>query len=357
MFAESFQEAEPVMKNLAIPASPAVETTLDGQAIAWPYDPNALFTLYKCSAEHQRCCQIKAEAAFGLGFESFDKKLEQFVPDGASSLFSQVGMDIETYGNGFIEIVRAGTKIVGLRHLPARTMMRTEKGFVQWIYKVDGFLEISYFSSDEVVHFRELCIGGLHYAMPNWIGAHGMIELVFAAIEYNASFFRNRAIPDYAIVVKNGNLGKAAKAQVKEFFQSTYGGIQNQHKALFIPLPTPDSDIQFQKITEDRKDADFLKLLDACRDRIIVAHGVPPRMLGIMSSGQLGGSGEVSGQIEVFDKITLAPKRRRFMEKLQPLFKEMGVTNTITFKPLLESVQLTKSDNQTQQLISILSNI
>jgi len=319
----------PVLKELnlaSVGAMPAMESTFDGRAIAWPLDPNALFLLYQYCAEHQRCCHIKAECAYGGGMKQ-EGRLPDLLPDGtgAVSFCVSLGLDLETYGNAFVEVIRAGSRVVGLRRLPARTLMRCKGGgFAQWAYEVDGDLVITYFTDDEVVWLHEPCAGGLHYALPTWIGAHGMIELVYASVQFNAAYFRNRAIPDYAIIVNNGMLTDAAKAKIKEFFQQEYMGLENAHRALYVPAQA-GMEVKFEKLTEHQKDADFLKLMDASRDRIIMAHGVPPRMLGIMASGQLGGGGEVEGQLKVFESITLRPKRRRFSEQLAPLMKEIGM--------------------------------
>ena len=39
-----------------------------------------------------------------------------------------------------------------------------------------------------------------------------------------------------------------------------------------------DSSIEFKKLTDETKDADFLKLLDS--SKIAIAHGVPGKLLG-----------------------------------------------------------------------------
>lgn len=333
---------EPVLKGGLIgdiaPPVP-VESTLDGKAIAWPYDPNSLFQLYKSSSEHGRCCQIKAECACGVGVANADE-WKPFMPRrfGAASFFSRIELDLETYGNAFIEVIRAGGRVVGIDFLPARTMyVHSGGGFVQWVYEVDGSLVEVDFTEREVVHLRVPCTAGLHYSLPTWVSGTGMLELVHAAIEYNAAFFRNRSVPDYAIVTKGGQLGEKSKESVKAFFRDEFSGASNAHRAIYVPIGS-GTEIDFKKLTEDRKDADFLAMMDACRERIVTAHGVPPRMLGIMSSGQLGGGSEAAVQAEIFELMTLAPRRRRLIEQIEDLSEEMGLAPP-EFQPLrLESV-------------------
>jgi HK97 family phage portal protein len=211
-------------------------------------------------------------------------------------------------------------------------VLKDKAGFVQWIYEVDGHLKEIFFRPDEILHLRVPCSGGFHYALPQWIGGQGMIELTAAATAYNAAFFRNRAIPDYAIITKQGMLSEAAKAKVQDFFRGEFAGAENAHRALYIPAGA-GSEVEFKKLTEDRKEADFLKLLDAARERIITAHGVPPRMLGIMTAGQLGGGGEVAEQLKVFEVTSLRPKRRRMAEQWEITTGEMGL-ETLEFAPL-----------------------
>ncbi len=330
------ESIQPLLKSVIAP-TPPLESTLDGQAIAWPYDPNGLLMLYGASSEHQGCCQVKAEIAYGTGAEGpAAKALAALLPKkiGLASFCVQLGLDLETYGNAFVEKIWAGSKLIGLRHRPSRTMMQAKNGgYVQWVYEVDGDLKIIYFTEEEILHIREPCVAGLHYAQPTWIGGRGMVELVYAATEYNSSFFRNRAIPDYAVITKNGALSNPAKTSVKEFFQQNFQGPENAHRVVYIPAQA-DTEVDFKKLTEDRKDADFLKLLDAGRDRIITAHRVPPRLLGIVSAGQLGGGGEVEGQLHMFEQISAKPKRRRMAENLQSIVEEVGVREELEFRAM-----------------------
>ena len=347
--------SEPIVKGGLIgdiaPPVP-VESTHDGKAIAWPFDPNSLYQLYKSSSEHGRCCQIKAECACGIGVVNADE-WKPFMPRrfGAASFFARLELDLEAYGNAFVEVIRAGGRVVGLDFLPARTMYaRRDGGFVQWIYEVDGaFVEVD-FSEREVLHLRVPCTAGLHYSLPSWISGTGMVELVYAATEYNSAFFRNRSVPDYAVVTKGGQLSEASKETIKTFFREEFSGASNAHRAIYIPAGS-GTEVDFKKLTEDRKDGDFLALLDAGRERIITAHGVPPRMVGIMSAGQLGGGSEASVQAEIFETMTLAPCRRRMVEQVEELCDEIGIQPP-EFLPLrLESVSGAKPQDGVHDVV------
>lgn len=301
---------------------------LDG-LLPWPIDPAALLTLYTASAEHSRAIHVKAEGAFGGGFRGPGASLlERLCGTGSSDLFVQLGVDLECYGNAFIELVRTPQgKIVGLGWLPAITMARREGGGYRQTLR-DGLQDkVTDFAQGDVLHLRPPCPGGGHYALPTWIGAVGMLELVQSAISYNQAFFANNAIPDTAIITHGPPLTSAQKDAVKTYFQSEFRGTGNAHRSLYLHFPGRKEEygIEFRALSQGTKDGEFLKLLDAARDRIPVAHGVPPRMLGIATAGALGGTGEVSGQLFIFEKLTLAPRRRRMLDQLRALMRELGV--------------------------------
>jgi HK97 family phage portal protein len=330
--AEIFKSLIPSLEVLTQTVSTGIE-----DIIYWPMPQSALLTLYHASAEHSRSIQIKAEGAFGGGVmgdkaESF----EALCATGSADLFTQLGIDLEVYGNAFLELVRDRRgRILSLSHLPALTMYRHANlyDYVQIVYLPDGKEKITHFLSEQILHLRPPCPYGGFYALPSWIGATGMLELVQAAVDWNKRFFINHAMPEYAIITKGSPLSESQKEVAKDFFQREYKGIDNAHRTLLLHLADTESSIEFKALTRENKDGDFLNLLDATKERIHIAHGVPPRMLGIISAGSLACGAELSAQLFSFEKLTLMPKRRRMCDQLRPIFKELNL-GSIEFKGL-----------------------
>lgn len=323
------------------------EAGLDGEFL-WPIDPRNLANLYRASAEHGRAIHVKAEGAFGgglLGDDDDIEKLEALFETGATEAFTLLGLDLETFGNAFLQRIWSadGERLIGLRRLPAVTMSRYRGGFLQRVAKPDGQIRKVTFTAREIVHLREPCPLGRRYSMPTWIGAEGMLELAYAATRYNASFFKNNAIPEYAVIFKGVTPSPDQKRSIQEFFRNDFQGLDNAHRTLVLTA-NEEGEVKFEKLTADVKDGDFLKLIDAARDRVPVAHGTPPRILGIMSAGQLGGGGEVTGQLFTFEHLTLKPKRRRMLDQLRPTLREIGLrpgtpddglqSGQVAFRPL-----------------------
>ena len=320
--------------------------------IYWPIPQSDLLSLYSVSSEHSRSIQIKAECCFGEGIIGKSaERFEDLCSSGSADIFVQLGVDLECFGNAFMQVVRSGNRIIGLSRLPAITMYRNANmlDFVQVAILPDGQEQITHFNANEIVHFRLPCPYGSYYALPSWIGSGGMLELVKSAVTWNKKFFENGAMPEYAVITKGTPLGTAQKNATKEFFQQNYKGVDNSHRTLVLHIPNSESEIEFKSLSQNIKDGDFLKLLDAAKEKIHIAHGVPPRMLGIISAGQLGGGGEVTGQLFIFEKLTLAPRRRRMRDLLRPLLKELKIKlKDIEFK----GIDLTPPDQDNTNINS-----
>lgn len=303
-------------------------TGVDGEYL-WPVPPLHLAMLFRASAEHARAITLKAEGAFGSGLVGTGAAtLDAICDGGASDLFTGLGMDLECYGNAFMQVVQgSGGRPAQLRRLPSLTMSRYRGGFLQRTPRPDGSRKIVTFGPDEILHLREPCVQGRAYALPSWIGAEGMLELTRAAVAYNARFFSNSAMPEYAVIFEGTVPSEAQKAMIRSFFRQDFQGLENAHRTLLLHHAEGQK-VTFKQLTADSKDGDFLKLLDAARDRIVTAHGVPPRMLGIVAAGQLGGGGEVTGQMFIFEHLTLSPRRRRMMGRLSPILAKLGLTAT-----------------------------
>ena len=142
---------------------------------------------------------------------------------------------------------------------------------------------------------------------------HATMGLDRECVEYNTYSFRNAMMARFIVVVEGGVLTRKARSALKKFIQSNMTGIKNAGRTIVISSDDPNVKIRIERINKDAnlKDLSFTQRRQYSRVEIVSAHGVPPRMLGIMSAGQLGGAGEIKGQMQVFRDIIIAPEQRR----------------------------------------------
>jgi len=312
---------------------------------------------------HARCLRVKSDCTVNLGLEILNVPKEDAARDrlavvnemGQSfqEVIARVSLDFETTGNGYLEIVRnrAG-QVEELYYAPAVLMKRRKRG-EKFPFVYQGSAESVDFYAyktgekpgdpehGEILHFCNYTDKSRYYGLPDWRGAVPDIEVDYYAVLYNQKFFVNSGVPDLAIVVEGGQFDEETEKKVVEFFQSNFKGLENAHRTLYLPINDQEVSVRFEKLALDVKDRDgsFDKLRARCRDNIVSAHGVPPRLVGIVVSGQLGGGGEIHGQLKVFQEVTINPRQTLFETKLQPILKDMGIDADFKFQELDTKIQ------------------
>lgn len=328
---------------------------LGGSAVAgderpWPVSPWALAQIFQLDPTHARACQVKAEGVAGGGLAGDEGgRLADLLP---TETLVGIALDLEVYGNAFIERVTDRTgRLTGLNRLPAWSMhRRTNGGYRQRLW--DGTREkTTNFKAGQIAMLRVPCPLGGHYSLPGWFAAESVVQLLHAITRYNQRFFEAGAVPEYVITHSGPELSRDQQAAIRDFFTRELRGVENSRKTLFLSLPE-GQEINFEAVSKDA-DGKFLELMKMARDVLPTAHGVPPRLLGIVQSGQLGGSGEMAGQMQAFETFGLAPRRRLLNSWIQGVAKEVGAApETAT----LQGVDLTPPGETSTDLPNLVAS-
>ena len=351
-------------------AQPEME---NNQAVQRPQDNERgdLVVYYQLTPDfnafHARCLRVKSDCTVNLGIdfleESEDKRKEYETQltsvneEGQTfqEVISRVSLDYETTGNGYLEIVRSNNnEISELYHAPAINVWRRLRGQeFPFIYRGPDGKEKDFetFQRDpeklqgsdvgELLHFQNYSNVSRYYGLPDWRGAIPDIEVDYYSVQYNKKFFQNSGVPDLAIITEGGELDSDAEKEVRDFFVTNFKGIENSHRTLYLPIKEEGVKIRFEKLGMESKDKDgsFDKLRARCRDNIVSAHGVPPRLVGIITTGSLGGGGEIEGQLKVFQEVTINPRQDLFEVKLLPVTQGMGIESEWSFAELDTKIQ------------------
>jgi len=168
----------------------------EGSAVEPPCDFDALATLYETNATNKACIDAKVSNIVGLGY-----RLVRVGPDGsedeldrAKRLFDDcnremtftevmraVWTDVETIGNGYLEITRNSERqIDGFYHVPGTTM-RVSRDCRRFVQIRDGkrqwFLAYGRRGSsgpedlNEVLHLKKYTPQSSYYGVPDIIAA------------------------------------------------------------------------------------------------------------------------------------------------------------------------------------------
>lgn len=292
------------------------ETTTTNGLIEPFFSFRQLLDAYYANVYHRRAIKIKAGLLSQIELE--DSDLDKFLPPSVSpkTFLNIFALNLELYGNAAIEKSGSNSSFF-LYNLPANEMrLKKDRSLYQYcdhkITQLDGY------------HFGYYSPRSRYYGEPDYFAALKQIIVNKKADDYNEKFFDNGARPDLAIVYENSEPSSEQISAFKEFFGNSFLGYNNSHKTLIIYGENSSSDkdakIRFEDLGKVT-DLSFKDLKSVSKDEIAVAHGVPPRLLGIVQGASLGGSGELSGQLQMFNELEIKPK----IEMIEQFFKSIGI--------------------------------
>ena len=348
-----------------------------------------LMYIFEINTWHQRCIRLKAATSVGLGYDIIgddekpiekdkqpkDEKYTAFrdllKKPNKRYRFSRLSIreviDYLGTGNCFMEIVRNGkSNPAELYHARVKNMrigydVGTGKSLTDynkgkpWTDQCgdyyDGFYQIidgvvkSEFDEfniekrregkNEMIFYNNYDPRSDYYGLPEWLPAMLPALLDRSAAEFNVRMFENDLMLKWIFFLIGAELGKDAKKTLKDFIENNYTGVKNAGRAAFIPIPDGENvKIEAKNLMGDgpNRDMSYAKLREQVRDEMIAAHGVPPRLVGIMAAGQLGGSGELEGQLKMYKETVAIPLKEDMEEMYNRIPVEMDWPYKIQFR-------------------------
>lgn len=141
----------------------------------------------------------------------------------------------------------------------------------------------------------------LFFAEPDYLSALYPVAENKKIYDYNSVFFDNNARPDFVFVIKGvDNISDKKKANIENFLKNNYKGSSNAHRVLYLQFEDSEVEVEVIPISGKLKDdAEFRLLKMDNRDDIARAWNVPPKVIGISSSGSLGSGSEALGALKL----------------------------------------------------------
>lgn len=292
------------------------ENTIDG--LITPFlNFDALRALYYANTYHRRSIMLKAR----LLSQIEESNLHEHMPfnmNPKTFLYNFI-INLEMHGNGFLE--HSGTASNFNLYLLPTTEGRVDKE--QRIYQYKDMKKVEL----DGYHYGYYSPMSRFYGEPDYLGVIANILVNKKIDEYNNTFFQNGAKPELAISFENAQPSDEQIQAFRSFFGTNFKGHTNAHKTLILSTGTPtegstsNARIRIDDLSKI-EDLSFKDLRNTNRDEIIAAHGVPPRLAGVMTAGSLGGGGELVGQLHAFNELEIKPK----IENLEYFFRQIGIS-------------------------------
>ena len=275
--------------------------------------------------------------------------------DSFTKTMEKVYTDLESTGNGFIEVGRTVNGDIGyVGHIPSTTIRirRLRDGFMQIIgqkvvyFRNFGATNANPVTSDprpnEIIHIKEYSPLNTYYGIPDIVAAIPSLLGDQLASQYNIDYFENKAVPRYVVTLKGAKLSNEAEDKMFRFLQT---GLKSQsHRTLYIPLPgdTDQNKVEFkmEPIENGIQDGSFKEYRKQNRDDILVAHQVPISKLGGTDSAAIAAS---IAQDRTFKEQVSRPAQGHLNKVISKIIKEKTDILELRFNELTLTDEITQS--------------
>ncbi len=324
-----------------------------------PVSLSRILDLTYSNAFHTQCIALKAEMSVGLEYEApgnVERFLEEITGDQDTflDLLGMAAWDWECLGNGYFEIARSRKGQIGeIYHVHGQTVYASAVGnrLAEYVQETSGQVLFSPFGAkdgrNELFHLKRYSPLSTWYGLPEWVACLEALRLDQEKKTFYAAFFRNFAVPALAVVLEGAEFDESIERKLQEGFNQMKGA-ENAFRALLLSIPFENAEVKFHKLMADFKDMPFDKLTQATREEILAAHGVPPRLVGIVTAGQLGGAGEADGQLRNFVGTKIEPRSRFLERKVNLLCRDAGLPEEFKLKGIRPAPQETATDEAAQ---------
>ncbi len=346
---------EPIIK--AQESHPA-EGSMPG--IVYPPLPfSEILNLTYSNAFHTQCISLKAEMSAGLEYEA-PKECEKFLEEIAGEenfmdILGRVAWDLECLGNGALEIARDTKGRIGeVYHVHAHTLYVRSNGndLAGFTQEADIPVDFNKFGENgernEILQFKKYTPLSTWYGMPEWVAALEALRLDQQKKIFYSSFFGNSAVPALAVVLEGAEFDADTEKKLQIGFENMKG-VDNAFRTLLMSIPFEGATIKFEKLMADFKDMPFDKLTQATREEILAAHGTPPRLVGIVTAGSLGGESEADAQLRNFVETKIKPRMKYLERRVGLLLRDADLPEEFELKgicPELKEAEGEKKDSE-----------
>ena len=299
--------------------------------------PETLNQLYYMSPLHGAIVDFKVNAAIGAGYEL---KTDKLTPDEKLALYTwEKKMKLS-------KSVKAVTKQLVMHHRVYFKLYFDEKGKVKTIENVspekvrinnkkDRYYLCDDWSSridvEEIKPFHPICadkcqlwayelpsIGQDFYPLPQYSSA-----LNFAFLSGELSYFaksniQNSIFPSFAMMFPKKPQGEEEKKVLRDTIDRMKGAA-NAGKGVAFFANSPDQMPKIESIPTNQNDKLFQEASNLNTEQICFAHTIDPILMGVRTTGSLGGGADIKQAYVIFEKNVVIPLREQVTEVFQEL--------------------------------------
>lgn len=346
-----------IQKEMAKPKT-AYESYSDNKEFIKYGDDNAfpfhLIDLQNNSSIHNTCINAIVDGIIGEGLTAnIEQSLERANPyESWNEVFKKVSRDYKLFGGFALEVVWSndGTKIPEVYHidfsyLRAQKMdhrkmvngyylsdewvMRYRDGRIsgQQMKNIDDLPYLPVYNPDkateepnQIIYHKPYTPGQQYYPLPDYVGALKVIELDAEVDNFHNNNIKNGLAPSLSITTFT-NANDEERRVIEQMLRNQYGGSENAGSLMYIDVDSPENAPIITPIPQNGADDYYYNLNEMTVQKILTAHRITsPMILGIKTSGQLGGRAETIDAYLLLLNTVIRPYQESILSVFEQIF-------------------------------------
>jgi HK97 family phage portal protein len=275
------------------------------------------YTIEYCGPNEQPTSEEEAQKKQLQAFIEYTNDDEDFL-----QLVRAIVADILVYGECFVEVVRQNGVPHSLHKIDCITMnyqLDRHGNIVKYIQNMYHSTETIEFAPEDIIRFWLPSPFASKVALSPIERIMGSIDADVHMADWVRSFFRKGARPNFWIKFPGP---KEEADRFVAWLRENYTGMANAH----VPLVLYD-EAELYEIGKGSVDVDFLKGRELMCKEILAGYQVPPALVGLIESGNIGG-GTGESQEKSFLRNACDPLRAIVMGQINYRITQQGFNCT-----------------------------
>jgi len=171
--------------------------------------------------------------------------------------------------------------------------------------------------------------GMKYYPLPDYVGALRVIDLDTEVDNFHINNIKNGLAPSLQITTFTG-ADEEEREAIERMLQLQYQGSNNAGSLMYIDVDSPENAPVITPIPQNGADGYYTNINDMVTQKILTAHRITsPMLLGIKTSGQLGGRDEMIDAYLLLVNTVIRPYQQDILSVFETLLEakyQMDIT-------------------------------
>ena len=314
--------------------------------------PEELIELYNNSSIHNTCVNAIVDGIVGEGLTADPEyviKKANTTDESWNDVFKKVAQDYKLYGGFAMEVIwnKSRTRVAEVYHIDFSWLRAKEKdyrGRIPGYYISDEWSDAYRYGQapiDEMPYlpcfnpntnmeepkqiyvFNPYRPGQKYYPLPDYVGALRVIDLDTEVDNFHINNIMNGLAPSLMVTTFT-NANEEEREAIERMLQLQYAGTNNAGNLMYIDVDSPENAPKVEPIPQNGADGYYTTINDMVTQKILTAHRITsPMILGIKTSGQLGGRDETIDAYLLLVNTVIRPYQQDILQVIEDLLNFM----------------------------------